>query len=94
MNRNWVDVQSVAHQIQTVSMSPRVCCSAVSGGTLSAMRYLTSCPLPRLLAFQLSASALQELSNLTEVYLMTQLERGFSTLDFYKSILPQQEANL
>ena len=66
----------------------------VSGGTLSAMRYLTSCPLPRLLAFQLSASALQELSNLTEVYLMTQLERGFSTLDFYKSILPQQEANL
>lgn len=65
----------------------------VSAGTQAAMRYIAACPLPRLLSFQLSASALQELSNLTETYLMTQLERGFSTLDFYKSILPHQEAN-
>lgn len=30
---------------------------------------------------------LQQLSEVTEAYLATQLERGFSTLDFYKSLL-------
>ena len=65
----------------------------VSAASLSAMRYLTSCPMGRLLSFRLAENALEELSNLTETYLMTQLERGFSALDFYKSILPRQEAD-
>jgi len=30
---------------------------------------------------------MEMLSNLAEAYLTTQLERGFSTLDFYKSLL-------
>ena len=30
---------------------------------------------------------IQQLSEVTEAYLATQLERGFSTLDFYKSLL-------
>ena len=30
---------------------------------------------------------LEKLANLAEAYLTTQLERGFSTLDFYKSLL-------
>ena len=30
---------------------------------------------------------LEQLSDLTEAYLSTQLERGFSALDFYKSLL-------
>jgi hypothetical protein len=30
---------------------------------------------------------MQQLSALTEAYLTTQLEQGFSTLDFYKSLL-------
>ena len=29
---------------------------------------------------------LEQLAQVTEVYLTTQLERGFSTLDFYKSL--------
>ena len=29
----------------------------------------------------------QRLGDLSEAYLTTQLERGFSTLDFYKSLL-------
>jgi len=30
---------------------------------------------------------MEMLADLTEAYLTTQLERGFSTLDFYKSLL-------
>ena len=33
-----------------------------------------------------TAVALEQLSGITEAYLTTQLERGFSTLDFYKSL--------
>lgn len=58
---------------------------------LEAMRYLTAAPLRRLLSFRLSEQTAMALSSITETYLMTQLERGFSTLDFYKSILPIQE---
>lgn len=53
---------------------------------LDAMRYICLCAPKRLLSFRLEADALAQLSALTEAYLTTQLERGFSTLDFYKSL--------
>lgn len=59
----------------------------VDAGILSAMRYITSCDSRRLFSFQLPEEALERLSQVTESYLTTQLERGFSTLDFYKSLL-------
>ena len=55
-------------------------------GVLAAMRYLAGCDLKRLFSFRLSDEGLQQLSGLTETYLLTQLERGFFTLDFYKSL--------
>lgn len=55
-------------------------------GTLDAMRYLISCDTKRLFSFQLGQETLKELSDVTETYLLTQLERGFFTLDFYKSL--------
>ncbi len=58
----------------------------VSGGILSALRYLTDCPAQKLLSFTLPDAALRELASVTEAYLLTQLERGFTTLDFYKSL--------
>lgn len=54
---------------------------------LQAMRYLTTCEARRLFAFSLGAENLNKLSGITESYLTAQLERGFSTLDFYKSLL-------
>ena len=51
------------------------------------MRYICLCDPKKLFAFSLGDSAMQQLSELTEAYLTTQLERGFSTLDFYKSLL-------
>ncbi len=58
----------------------------VHSGCLSAMRYITACDLRRLFAFQLGEQALKELSDAAETYLLTQLEQGFFTLDFYKSL--------
>ena len=54
---------------------------------LQCMRYICGCDSKKLFAFQSSRESLEALSGVTESYLTTQLERGFSTLDFYKSIL-------
>lgn len=73
-----------------------LCCAAcsageglrlpVSAGSLAAMRYLVSCDAKRLFSFRLEGKAAKELCDLAETYLQTQLERGFYTLDFYKSL--------
>ena len=59
----------------------------VNPGLLEAMRYICLCEPKKLFAFQLGEDNLQKLAGLTEAYLCAQLERGFSTLDFYKSLL-------
>ena len=59
----------------------------VTPGMLDAMRYICYCDSKKLFSFSASPETLEELSYLTESYLSTQLERGFSTLDFYKSLL-------
>lgn len=58
-------------------------------GMLDAMRYVCACAPKRLFGFRCSEDTAQQLSYLTESYLATQLERGFSTLDFYKTLLYQ-----
>ena len=59
----------------------------VTPAVLEAMRYICLCDPKKLFSFRLGADTLRILSSLTEAYLTTQLERGFSTLDFYKSLL-------
>ena len=70
------------------------CCRGGSGirmpinpGILEAMRYISMCEPKKLFGFTLGDENMQALSALTEAYLATQLERGFSALDFYKSLL-------
>lgn len=58
----------------------------VNAGILDAMRYICLCDPKKLFSFQIGSATLQQLSTLTEAYLSTQLERSFSTLDFYKSL--------
>ena len=41
----------------------------------------------RVFSFDLGEENLSQLAQITEAYLTTQLERGFSTLDFYKSLM-------
>mgnify|MGYP000004977502 FL=1 len=59
----------------------------VPPSVLEAMRYICHCDSKKLFSFQAGEDTLQQLSEVTEAYLATQLERGFSTLDFYKSLL-------
>jgi DNA repair protein RecO (recombination protein O) len=59
----------------------------VTPGVLEAMRYICLCEPKKLLSFQIGPENLEKLCNLSEAYLTTQLERGFTTLDFYKSLM-------
>lgn len=58
----------------------------IQPGALEAIRYVVSCPLRKLFSFQLGEQASKQLADVAETYLLTQLERGFFTLDFYKSL--------
>ncbi|MBR5126289.1 MAG: DNA repair protein RecO [Oscillospiraceae bacterium] len=59
----------------------------VTASVLEAMRYICFCDPKKLFSFQVGDATLERLGDLSEAYLTTQLERGFSTLDFYKSLL-------
>ena len=59
----------------------------VNPAVLEAMRYICLCDPKRLFSFDIGIENLLKLADLTEAYLTTQLERGFSTLDFYKSLM-------
>lgn len=55
-------------------------------GTRAAMYYICTCDPKKLFSFDLGPESMEKLAQITESYLTTQLERGFSTLDFYKSL--------
>lgn len=57
---------------------------------LDAMRYIVYCEPKKLFSFDIGGTAMEQLTSVTEGYLCTQLERGFSTLDFYKSLNIQE----
>lgn len=59
----------------------------VNAGALEAMRYICFCDTKQLFAFRVGEDSLRYLSAISESYLAAQLERGFSTLDFYKSLM-------
>ena len=59
----------------------------VTASVLEAMRYICYCDPKKLFSFQAGQATMEKLADLSEAYLTTQLERGFSTLDFYKSLL-------
>lgn len=59
----------------------------VTPSVLEAMRYICYCDPKKLFSFQAGQETMGKLADISEAYLTTQLERGFSTLDFYKSLL-------
>lgn len=58
----------------------------VSPATLSALRYIIQCDSRRLFSFRVDEESARQLEGVCESYVLTQLERGFHTLDFYKQI--------
>lgn len=58
----------------------------LSEGILNAMRYISYCDQKKIFSFTISDEAMESLSGITESFLATQLERGFASLDLYKSL--------
>lgn len=58
----------------------------LSPPALAALAYILHGDPRRLFSFQLAGEPLTQLADTAEAYLHTQLERGFSTLDYYKSL--------
>ncbi len=59
---------------------------AVEPEVLEALRYVTGCDPKRIFSFSLSEKAEAELSVIAEKYLLNHLERGFESLNIYKTI--------
>lgn len=55
-------------------------------GSLAALRYIIGSEPGRIFSFKLADDAVSRLSAAMERYVSTQLDRGFKTLDYYKSI--------
>lgn len=55
-------------------------------GVVSAMRHIVYAEFEKLFQFSVSDESLKQLSYITERFLLTQIQRPFKTLDFYKSM--------
>ncbi len=58
----------------------------VEGATLDALRYVERADRSRIFAFTLEPKTMQRFATVCERYLLNQLERSFSTLQFYHSL--------
>ena len=58
---------------------------------LAALRYVLYGDPRRLYSFSLPSEGLRALNHAADAYVSAQLERSFRTLDYYKTILPQEE---
>ncbi|MDR2591073.1 MAG: DNA repair protein RecO [Oscillospiraceae bacterium] len=59
---------------------------SLSSNTLTIAEYVLTCDLKKLFSFNPNERALNEFSKEVEKYLLTHLDRGFKTLDFYKKV--------
>ena len=60
----------------------------LTAGGLAALRHVLTTDGKRLYSFTLEPGALAALDHAGEAFISAQLERGFRTLDYYKSLLP------
>ena len=58
----------------------------LDAAALAGMRHVVYGDPKRLFSFQLPAESLRRFGDVCEAFLLTQLERGFRTLDFYKQL--------
>ncbi len=58
-------------------------CLPLSAGVARAILHVTNATIDRLFMFTLSEEGMEQLSHISEAFLLAQLERTFKTLDFY-----------
>ena len=63
----------------------------INNQALQAMEHIAYGDPKRLYSFRLTGPALERLSAAAEAFVAAQLERGFRTLEFYKSLQPPEE---
>lgn len=61
----------------------------MGAGEINAVRHIVLADYDRLFNFRISESVQRKLTQITEDYLTSHLERSFGTLDFYKSLINQ-----
>lgn len=61
--------------------------AVISSSVLAAMRYVISCRPERFLSFNLSENEMSAFCDVCEKFLLNQLEQGFYSLEFYKSLI-------
>ena len=61
-------------------------CAVCGAQEPAGARYIVGCSPKRLFSFALPEEDLRQLGQATEAFLMTQQERGFRTLDYYKRL--------
>jgi len=59
---------------------------AITNGVLGAMRHICTAEESRIFSFELGEESLQILSDVAERYLLSQCDRSFTALDFYKNL--------
>lgn len=59
----------------------------INPAALSAVRHIVSGDPRKIFSYKIDAEAEKQLIGVSEAYVLTQLERSFSTLDFYKTII-------
>lgn len=62
----------------------------LTAGALAAMRHVTAGDPKRIFSFTVDEESAKSLGGACERYALTQLDRNFRTLDFYKELLTQQ----
>ncbi|MCD7757119.1 MAG: DNA repair protein RecO [Clostridiales bacterium] len=65
--------------------------AALDGASLAAMRHVAGCEKKKLFSYRLSPEAQTRMNRVCESFLLTQMERGFRTLEFYRQVAPQDE---
>ncbi|MBR6740585.1 MAG: DNA repair protein RecO [Clostridia bacterium] len=74
----------VCERCRSVVQTDRGIALPLTANLLSAMRHFAHAPLQKLLSVRLDDTSAEALVGITEAYMMTQLERNFKSLDFYK----------
>ena len=59
---------------------------AITQGVLDAMRYICTAEESRIFSFEIGEESLRLLSDVAERYLLSQCDRSFTALDFYKNL--------
>ena len=71
---------------EACGINPRGAYAIVGGGVLTALRYITEVDVSKVFSFNMSDDSFRMLGDVTERYLLAQLQRSFSALDFYKTV--------